>query len=65
VAKQLLTGDAAKGSATVTMGGRDVPIAAVRVEVVTPDTVKSLLVDSGFLAANELPACAAKLARAK
>ena len=36
--------------------------AAVRVEVVTPDTVKSLIVDSGFLAASELPACASRLA---
>ena len=62
VAKQLLTGDAAKGSATIVMGGRDVPVAAVRVEVITPDTVKPLLVDSGFLSASELPACASKLA---
>jgi D-xylose transport system substrate-binding protein len=62
VSKQLLHGDAAKGSATVALGGRDVPVAAVRVEVVTPDTVKSLLVDSGFLDAKELPACASKLA---
>ena len=45
------------------MGGREVPIAAVRVEVVTPDTVKPLLVDTGFLAASELPACAGKLAQ--
>jgi D-xylose transport system substrate-binding protein len=65
VAKQLLTGDAAKGSATIPMGGRDVPVAAVRVEVVTPDTVKSLLVDSGFLSASELPGCASKIAQAK
>lgn len=36
--------------------------AAVRVEVVTPDTVKALIVDSGFLAASELPACASRLA---
>lgn len=36
--------------------------AAVRVEVVTPDNVKQLIVDSGFLAASELPACAGKLA---
>lgn len=62
VAKQLMTGGADKGSATIAMGGRDVPVAAVRVEVVTPDTVKTLLVDSGFLSASELPACASKLA---
>ncbi|MDB4964124.1 MAG: D-xylose transporter subunit XylF [Myxococcales bacterium] len=65
VAKQLLTGDAEKGSATIAMGGRDVPVAAVRVEVVTPDTVKPLIVDSGFLTAGELPACASKLAVAR
>lgn len=62
VAKQLLHNEAAKGSATIDMGGRDVPVAAVRVEVVTPETVKALLVDTGFLAASELPACASKLA---
>ncbi len=62
VAKQLLNGEPAKGSATIEMGGRDVPVAAVRVEVVTPDTVKPLLVDTGFLTAAELPACASKLA---
>ncbi|MBL0213553.1 MAG: substrate-binding domain-containing protein [Myxococcales bacterium] len=65
VAAQLLTGDAAKGSATIPMGGRDVPIAAVRVEVITPQNVKPLLVDTGFLTASELPACAGKLAQVK
>ena len=40
-------------------------MAAVRVEVVTPDNVKSLLVDSGFLQAGQLPACANKLAASK
>lgn len=64
VASQLLVGDAAKGSATIALGGRDVPVAAVRVEVVTPETVKALVVDSGFLTPSELPACAAKLAAA-
>ena len=67
VAKHLLDGDTEvmKGSATISMGGRDVPIAAVRVEVVTPETVKALLVDSGFLTAKELPACASRLAVAE
>ncbi len=65
VAKHLLDGDPRKGSATITLAGRDVPVAAVRVEVVTPETVKPLLVDSGFLAAQELPACASRLAAAK
>jgi hypothetical protein len=34
----------------------------VRVEVVTRENVKPLLVDSGFLSASDLPACADKLA---
>jgi hypothetical protein len=37
----------------------------VRVEVVTADNVKPLLVDSGFLSADELPACKSKLAAAE
>jgi D-xylose transport system substrate-binding protein len=62
VAKNLVDGQAPKrGSATVALGGGEVPVAAVRVEVVTPDNVKSLLVDSGFLQAGQLPACANKL----
>lgn len=65
VAKHLLDGEQMKGSATIAMGGRDVPIAAVRVEVVTPETVKPLLVDTGFLTAAELPACASRLAVAR
>lgn len=66
VAKQLLDGQAPRrGSATVAFGGKDIPVAAVRVEVVTPDTVKPLLVDSGFLSAGQLPACASKLAAAR
>ncbi|MBA3817957.1 MAG: substrate-binding domain-containing protein [Deltaproteobacteria bacterium] len=65
VAKALVDGQPPKrGSATIELGGMDVPVAAVRVEVVTPDTVKPLLVDSGFLTAGELPACAHRLAAA-
>ncbi|MDQ3368213.1 MAG: substrate-binding domain-containing protein [Myxococcota bacterium] len=65
VAKALVDGQPPKrGSATIELGGKDVPVAAVRVEVVTPETVKSLLVDSGFLTAGELPACANRLAAA-
>jgi len=44
-------------------GRRQVPVAAVRVALVTPDTVKSLIVDSGFLGADALPGCAAQLAQ--
>jgi D-xylose transport system substrate-binding protein len=47
----------------VKLDGGEVPVAAVRVAVVTPDTVKSLIVDSGFLTADALPACADKLAQ--
>jgi hypothetical protein len=32
-------------------------VAAVRVEVVTPANVKSLLIDSGFVTAADVPAC--------
>jgi len=66
VAKHLVDGQTPKrGSATVALGGAEIPVAAVRVEVVTPETVKPLLVDSGFLSAKELPACANRLAHAK
>jgi D-xylose transport system substrate-binding protein len=40
----------------------DGKVAAVPVEVVTPDTVKSIIVGSGFLSSDELPACAGRLA---
>jgi len=50
-----------KGS-TIQLGGGPVPLAAVRVGLVTPNTVKELLVDSGFFKKGDLPACAGKLA---
>jgi D-xylose transport system permease protein len=56
VAKQLLDGKPATG-ATVELAGAKIPVAAVRVEVVRPETVRSLLIDSGFLTAAEVPAC--------
>jgi D-xylose transport system substrate-binding protein len=65
VAKQLLTakdGKPAEAPTTITLAGKSIPVAAVRVEVVTPDTVKPLLVDSGFLRADEIPACKSRLA---
>jgi D-xylose transport system substrate-binding protein len=65
VAKQLYDGDAPKAAATIALAGKPVPFAAVRVEVVTPDTVKPLLVDSGFFTADELPACKNRLAAAE
>ena len=65
VAKKLLDGEAPKADATIALGGARVPVAAVRVEVVTPETIKPLLVDSGFLTADELPACKGRLASAK
>lgn len=65
VAKQLLDGSQPKAPATIALAGKPVPVAAVRVEVVTPDNVKPLLVDTGFLAASEIPACAKKLAQAR
>jgi ABC-type xylose transport system substrate-binding protein len=65
VAKQLLDGAPPKAPATIALAGKPVPVAAVRVEVVTADNVKPLLVDTGFLAASEIPACAKKLAQAR
>jgi len=62
VAADLIAGRAPATSSTVELAGARVPVAAVRVEVVTADTVKPLLVDSGFLAADELPACHDRLA---
>jgi D-xylose transport system substrate-binding protein len=62
VAAALIKDERPPGDATVELAGAKVPTAAVRVEVVTPETVKALIVDSGFLAASELPACAGRLA---
>ena len=62
VAKQLLDGKMTAAPTTISLAGKQVPNAAVRVEVVTPDTVKPLLVDTGFLRADELPACKSRLA---
>lgn len=63
VAAALVADAPVPNHATVKLDGGEVPVAAVRVAVVTPDTVKSLVVDSGFLTADALPACADKLAK--
>ena len=65
VARKLLDNELPKSDATIALGGARVPVAAVRVEVITPETIKPLLVDSGFLTADELPACKGRLASAK
>lgn len=62
VAKRLLDGQRPEAGSSIAFGGTTVPVAAVRVELVTPDNVKSLLVDSGFLSPDELPACKHRLA---
>jgi len=62
VAAKLIKGEAPPAGATVALDGAQVPVAAVRVEVVRKDDVKKLLVDTGFLTAGELPGCADKLA---
>ena len=51
--------------ATIDLDGAQVPLSAVRVALVTPETIKQVIVDSGFLTERELPACAGKLAAAK
>ncbi|MDB4955241.1 MAG: D-xylose transporter subunit XylF [Myxococcales bacterium] len=65
VARHLVDGETPKLDATIMLGGKAIPVAAVRVEVVTADTVKPLLVDSGFLTADELPACKSRIAAAR
>jgi D-xylose transport system substrate-binding protein len=65
VAKQLLDGTTPAAGSSIALAGGNVPVAAVRVEVITPDNVKALIVDSGFLSANELPACKGRLAAVK
>jgi D-xylose transport system substrate-binding protein len=62
VARDLVKGDKPAAATTIALGGKNVPVAAVRVEVITADTVKPLLVDSGFLTVDELPACKSRLA---
>ncbi|MFT3700642.1 MAG: substrate-binding domain-containing protein [Kofleriaceae bacterium] len=61
-ARDLLHGEAPTNSSTIALAGKQIPVAAVRVEVITPETVKPLLVDSGFISADELPACKSHLA---
>ena len=65
VAKQLLDGQPPKAPSTIALAGKQVPVAAVRVEVITPENVKLMLVDTGFLKADELPACKGRLAAAE
>jgi D-xylose transport system substrate-binding protein len=64
VAADLAHGKSPRGDTTIALGGSNVPVATVAVDVITPDTVKPLLVDSGFLTADELPACKRLLADA-
>jgi D-xylose transport system substrate-binding protein len=63
-AKRLYDGASPMAGSSMTFGGKSVPVAAVRVEVITPDNVKPMLVDTGFLTADELPACKNRLAAA-
>jgi D-xylose transport system substrate-binding protein len=63
VAAVFARGETVQPTATIDLGGGKVPVAAVRVELVTPDTVKKLIVDGGFLPASALPGCAGKLAQ--
>jgi D-xylose transport system substrate-binding protein len=62
VARDLLRGDAVPSATTIELAGKQVPTAAVPVSIITPATVKLLLVDTGFLTADELPACKSRLA---
>lgn len=65
VSKALLDGTMPAAGSSIELAGKPVPVVAVRVEVITPDNVKSQLVDTGFLSADELPACKSRLASVK
>jgi D-xylose transport system substrate-binding protein len=65
VARQLLDGQRPEPGASIALAGATVPVAAVRVELVTPDTVKALLIDTGVVSADEVPACKGRLALAR
>jgi D-xylose transport system substrate-binding protein len=65
VAKALLDGTMPAAGSSIELAGKPVPVVAVRVEVITPDNVKSQLVDTGFLTPDELPACKSRLASVK
>jgi len=62
VAKAFIAHESLPKGSTISLGGGNVPLAAVRVGLVTPKTVKSLLIDSGFFSKKDLPGCAGKLA---
>lgn len=62
VAAALAKGEPVKAHTTIELGGGPVPVAAVRVVLVTPATVKQTVVDNGFLTADALPSCAGRLA---
>ena len=62
VARQLIDGHRVEGGSSMALAGTTVPLAAVRVDLVTPENVKSLIVESGFLSAEALPACKSRLA---
>jgi D-xylose transport system substrate-binding protein len=64
VAAMLVQGGEVPGAQTMELGGGQVPMAAVRVALVTPETVKELVVGTGFLGAGDLPGCADRLAQA-
>ncbi len=61
-ARKLLDGDdLARDATSFKIGGRFIPVAPVKVELITADTVKPRLVETGRVQAYELPACATQL----
>jgi D-xylose transport system substrate-binding protein len=60
--KPLAEAAAEAAAKLATAGKPDGKSTAVHVALVTPDTVKAVIVDSGFLPASALPSCAKKLA---
>lgn len=61
--KLLDGGDLAREATSIKIGARYVPVAPVKVELITADTVKPRLVETGRVGAYELPACATRLVR--
>jgi D-xylose transport system substrate-binding protein len=62
MAARLARGESPPPGATLALGGGAVPVQSVRVVLVTPETVQPLIVESGFLPASALPACARRRA---
>jgi ABC-type xylose transport system substrate-binding protein len=62
IAADLANGKDVVADSTIDVDGIKVPLASVRVALVTRDTVKGVVVESGFLGASALTSCSKVLA---